>query len=737
MNFLIKLLFIATFSHSAIADSHLLNKCTKDSSRNELTDLAFKFLTNEQYKESFNCSFIGSQRGIAVSQSQLGYLYFYGLGVKTNIAEAVRLYKLAAEQNDDWSLSELGYLYGQGIGVEKNNKEAVRYLLLAADQGNDNAQSNLAWHYANGLGAKKNLKEAIRLYKIAADAGNTMAIGNLGWHYSVGEGVKKNYKEAIRLFRSCAKENDAYCFSQLAYLYREGKGVNQDDEESVRLLLLAVQQDDTWSMADLGWHYANGYGVKKDLTEAIRLYKKAAEENNKYAQGQLGWHYENGKGIKQDFDMAYYYYNLAAKNGDDFATESLKKLLEKKPFLENKDIQIAKEKKNKKKEDYFKEGNKKETADAFSLDYSEENADSIIIEGKLNNEFASNRNITSTKQISKEEDQKIKLTPVESEFLVTKNTSIRILPSSDSGRVRMMEKNTIIYIPGKVIGSDWYSVENEGGVKIGYIYKSSIKEVNGIKPPSKGYAVDWGPYYALVIGNDKYKNFNALTTPIVDVKAIGKTLQDKYGFKVEVLTDGSREDILDKLYEYRSILTTKDNLLIYYAGHGDKDEYSKEGYWQPIGSKPNRPSTWISNSEIITYLRALKAKHIIVIVDSCFSGAILRTKGDDGGELEILPKNKLELEKFYKKKNDKISRVAITSGNLEPVPDSLNNSDHSPFAKSLIDILEDNDDVLLSSALFVKLETYLTQYSNFQETLYSPLAIEDHNYGGHFIFVPN
>ena len=71
------------------------------------------------------------------------------------------------------------------------------------------------------------------------------------------------------------------------------------------------------------------------------------------------------------------------------------------------------------------------------------------------------------------------------------------------------------------------------------------------------------------------------------------------------------------------------------------------------------------------------------------------------------------------------------------MPDSLGNSKHSPFAKSLIDILEDNEEIMLSSGLFVKLETYLTKYSNYQETLYSPLNIPEHKYGGHFIFVPN
>jgi len=313
----------------------------------------------------------------------------------------------------------------------------------------------------------------------------------------------------------------------------------------------------------------------------------------------------------------------------------------------------------------------------------------------------------------------------------------------------MLNKGDIVYVPGKVKNSDWYAVEDELGVKIGYLYKSSLKlreeestvanaVSNGWSVNKPIYNIEWGNYYALIIANNNYKNFDSLSTPMLDAKSLRKTLQNKYGFKAEILENATRDDILDKLWEYRSIIKQNDNLLIYYAGHGTEDSISKEGYWQPIGSKSNRPSSWISNSEIITSLKGIKnAKHIIVIVDSCFSGAILRTKSSADDFFEKIPNTRLELEKFYKKKNNKKARVAITSGNLEPVPDSLNNSKHSPFAKSLIDILDDNDEVLLSSHLFAKLEKYLTKYSNFQETLYSPLnIIEDHNYGGHFIFVP-
>ena len=82
---------------------------------------------------------------------------------------------------------------------------------------------------------------------------------------------------------------------------------------------------------------------------------------------------------------------------------------------------------------------------------------------------------SSNKQLSKNEDIKIVLIPVESEFQVIKKTSVRLSPSSDAGRVKLVNKGDILYIPGKTKNNDWYAVENENGVKIGYIFKKCNK----------------------------------------------------------------------------------------------------------------------------------------------------------------------------------------------------------------------------------------------------------------------
>ena len=57
--------------------------------------------------------------------------------------EAVRLYRLSAEQGNADGQYELGRMYFQGQGVPQDYKEAVKWYRLSAEQGFANAQHNL------------------------------------------------------------------------------------------------------------------------------------------------------------------------------------------------------------------------------------------------------------------------------------------------------------------------------------------------------------------------------------------------------------------------------------------------------------------------------------------------------------------------------------------------------------------------------------------------------------------
>jgi TPR repeat protein len=69
-----------------------------------------------------------------------------------NYAEALKWFRLAADQGLADAQNSLGVMYHNGRGVPQNYAEAVKWYRLAADQGYAEAQTNLGVMYANGRG---------------------------------------------------------------------------------------------------------------------------------------------------------------------------------------------------------------------------------------------------------------------------------------------------------------------------------------------------------------------------------------------------------------------------------------------------------------------------------------------------------------------------------------------------------------------------------------------------------
>ena len=234
-------------------------------------------------------------------------------------------------------------------------------------------------------------------------------------------------------------------------------------------------------------------------------------------------------------------------------------------------------------------------------------------------------------------------------------------------------------------------------------------------------SIDFGKYHALVIGNNAYKHLPDLKTAVNDAKTVAKILSDEYGFNVSLLINARHEEILDALDVYREQLGDTDNLLIYYAGHGWLDEEGEQGYWLPTDAKENRRSKWISNSVISTTLKALEAKHVMVVADSCYSGTLVRG-------LKIAGKT----SDYIRRMAEKRARVVLTSGGLEPVAD-LGGSGHSPFAKAFIDVLSANTSVMDGTSMFSELRRSVILSAD-QTPEYSDARKAGHD-GGDFLFV--
>ena len=114
--------------------------------------------------------------GKAMSASdyyRMGEDYFNGRnGKKRDYAEAVKCYRLAADQGHLEAQKILGLCYYYGQGVDRDYGMTIKYYTLASKQGDDWAQFNLAYFYEYGRGVEKDVDEAIRLYRLAAQKGN-------------------------------------------------------------------------------------------------------------------------------------------------------------------------------------------------------------------------------------------------------------------------------------------------------------------------------------------------------------------------------------------------------------------------------------------------------------------------------------------------------------------------------------------------------------------------------------
>lgn len=180
----------------------------------------------------------------------------------------------------------------------------------------------------------------------------------------------------------------------------------------------------------------------------------------------------------------------------------------------------------------------------------------------------------------------------------------------------------------------------------------------------------------LLIGIDKYLHSGSLGNCKRDCSELAKVLNNKYGFQeadtIKIFDEqATKLNIFGILNSFAESTNNDENLIIFYAGQGF---YEKSlGYWVPYEGD-NRGYSCISNREILDLLDSIQAKHIFLIIDCCFSGAIFSGSSKN---MNIELKENLP------------SRMALTSGRNESVIDGPPGQG-SPFASSIIKSLHLN-----------------------------------------------
>ncbi len=254
------------------------------------------------------------------------------------------------------------------------------------------------------------------------------------------------------------------------------------------------------------------------------------------------------------------------------------------------------------------------------------------------------------------------------------------------------------------------------------IRKSGKKpaEINLVEINSDTF--ETGEYYALIIGVSEYEDTeipDLKNEPTKDATKFSNILNKKYSFEKENITlllNPTRKQIIREFLKLKKIITKQDNLIIFYAGHGDYDKESAVGYWIPANAENGFPDTYIYNTTLSNNIKSIKSKHTLLISDACFSGSIFKKR-------ELQKKKTVA----YKKKHSLKSRNAITSGGIKTVPNK------SVFFKYLLQKLENNKQKYMSaSELFGEIEIPVGNNSPNTPQFGDILNVGDE--GGDFIF---
>ncbi len=265
--------------------------------------------------------------------------------------------------------------------------------------------------------------------------------------------------------------------------------------------------------------------------------------------------------------------------------------------------------------------------------------------------------------------------------------------------------------------------------------RSSSEETSRSSRTKVAKRVEFGDYHALVIGNGAYRHLPRLETARADAEAVAGVLRDRYGFRVTLIRDATRYDILSALNEMRATLTDQDNLLVYYAGHGELDKINMRGQWLPIDAERDSSANWISNVAITDILNAMNARHVMVVSDSCYSGALTRSSLASLDAALSEEKREAWLRALASKR----SRTALTSGGLAPVLDA-GGGGHSVFARAFLDVLRQNETILEGQKLYQELSarvTYAARSYQFEQLpQYAPIKFAGHE-AGDFFLVPS
>jgi uncharacterized protein len=449
----------------------------------------------------------------------------------------------------------------------------------------------------------------------------------------------------------------------------------------------------------------------RDPARALAIWLPFAQQGNAEAQTQVGEMYERGVGAVADPTTAASWYTKAAAQGDSRALINLASLHERGLGVKRDAVLAAR---------LFRQA-----------------SGQAGVPGRITIDLVDPVIVVPTP----ERDGAAPLVPVRGEGA---RREIRGKVSAEAGVRQLMFNGKPLAVDSQGVfraelelspgGSDarFAAVDRQGGQAT-----LNFRAVPGgtAAPPTKlNHGLPAARYHALIIANQAYRHWPRLNNPLNDAQDLKRMLEQRYGFETTLLVDSTRRDLFAAFNALRTKLKPEDNLLVFYAGHGDIEETTQRGYWVPVDGEKGNRSNWISVVDVTDQINALGVRQVLVIADSCYSGTMART-ALPVADADLVGERHWDALRAISQLR---ARVAMTSGGLEPVVDG-GAGRNSLFAGSLLDVLDAVREPIETRRLFDAVSARFSLRAQRlrvpQKPQYAPIRFAGHE-AGDFIFVP-
>jgi TPR repeat protein len=213
---------------------------------------------------------LSADQGWAGGQYHLGLCYLAGNGVEQNEEHGLELLRQAADQNHAYAEFDLAGLYARGIGEPRNDQDRPDVLLqrvLKSDQQDDyyeikNAYDSLVFRQEHGIGSEPDIFAAVQWYCRGAVAGMD--------GYSIADKIEPGPKvdPNIKSFHGDAgRKSLAISWPAISGRFRSAMS---------EYLKAAVSSDHSGLML-IGEKYLTGRGVPKSASKAWLWFSLASE----------------------------------------------------------------------------------------------------------------------------------------------------------------------------------------------------------------------------------------------------------------------------------------------------------------------------------------------------------------------------------------------------------------------------------------------------------------------------